>query len=72
VSARAFADGSEKALDEEHDVTNFISRRVAISPDGQRFLMLKAVEDSENTAAPPSSRRLELARRIETSGSTDH
>ena len=30
------------------------NRRVAISPDGQRFLMLKEGEESEDTAAPPS------------------
>ncbi len=34
--------------------TTFVgNRRVAISPDGQQFLMLKPSGESEATAAPP-------------------
>ena len=49
-----FARGTREPLFDTEPYALSNSRRAAISPDGQRFLMLRVGEESEDTAAPES------------------
>jgi serine/threonine-protein kinase len=49
-----FTLGTRESLFDAAQYIRFTNRRVAIAPDGQRFLLLKEGGGSEDTAAPPS------------------